>query len=140
MPQIVIDSRHGFTIGNPARFGRGSYPDERFIRLQESFAWVRGNVLVRVGASYGHSSDRATLLRNQTGKYHYSSVANFISDALVFSKYGLNDALNKFNQHNCDPAGKPWRDSTGVLRGWVICPAIPTTRRPWTECLGAEHR
>jgi hypothetical protein len=27
LPQIVVDSRYGFTIGNPARFGRGSYPD-----------------------------------------------------------------------------------------------------------------
>lgn len=37
LPQIVIDSRYGFTIGNPARFGQGSYPDERFVRLQQSF-------------------------------------------------------------------------------------------------------
>jgi hypothetical protein len=122
LPQIVIDSSYGFTIGNLARFGRGSYPDERFIHLQESFAWIHGDVLVRAGASYGHSGDRASLLRNQTGTYHYASVANFISDALAFSKYGLTDALNKFDQHNCDPAGRPWRDSTGVLRGLGYLP------------------
>lgn len=122
LPQIVVDSRYGFTIGNPARFGRGSYPDERFIRLQESFAWIHGNVLIRAGATYSHNSDRTTLLRNQTGTYHYTSVANFISDALVFGKYGLSNVLDKFDQHNCDPVSKPWRDSSGVLRGLGYLP------------------
>jgi hypothetical protein len=122
LPQIVIDSRYGFTIGNPARFGQGSYPDERFVRVQQSFDWVHGSMLVKAGASYDLSSDHISLLRNQTGTYYYSSVANFISDALVFGTYGLSDALDKFNQHNCDQIGRPWRDSTGVLRGLGYLP------------------
>jgi hypothetical protein len=122
LPQIVVDSRDGFTIGNPARFGQGSYPDERFVRAQQSFDWVRGSLLVRAGASYNLSSDRTTLLRNQTGTYHYSSVENFISDALVFGTYGLSNALDKFNQHNCDQMSGPWRDSSGVLRGLGYLP------------------
>ncbi len=28
LPQMVVDSRYGFSIGNPSRFGIGSYPDE----------------------------------------------------------------------------------------------------------------
>jgi hypothetical protein len=32
LPQIVVDSRYGFTIGNPSRFGQGSYPDEHLFR------------------------------------------------------------------------------------------------------------
>jgi hypothetical protein len=122
LPQIVVDSSNGFTIGNPARFGQGSYPDERFVRAQQSFDWIRGSLLVRAGASYSLNSDHTTLLRNQTGTYHYSSVANFISDALVFGTYGLSNALDKFNQHNCDQAGGPWRDSSGVLRGLGYLP------------------
>jgi hypothetical protein len=122
LPQIVIDSRYGFTIGNPARFGQGSYPDERSVRVQQAFDWVHGSMLVRAGASYGLNSDHVSLLRNQTGTYYYSSVANFISDALVYGTYGLSDALDKFNQHNCDQIGKPWRDSTGVLRGLGYLP------------------
>jgi hypothetical protein len=122
LPQIVVDSRDGFSIGNPARFGQGSYPDERFVRAQQSFDWIRGSLLVRAGASYSLSGDRTTLLRNQTGTYHYTSVENFISDALVFSTYGLSNALDKFNQHNCDQMGGPWRDSTGVLRGLGYLP------------------
>jgi hypothetical protein len=39
LPQIVVDSRYGFTIGNPSRFGQGSYPDERLFRAQESADW-----------------------------------------------------------------------------------------------------
>jgi hypothetical protein len=122
LPQIVIDSRYGFTIGNPARFGQGSYPDERFVRVQQGFDWVHGGMLVRAGASYSLNSDHVSLLRNQTGTYYYSTVANFISDALVFGTYGLSDALDKFDQHNCDQVGKPWRDSTGVLRGLGYLP------------------
>lgn len=122
LPQIVVDSSNGFTIGNPARFGQGSYPDERFVRAQQSFDWIRGSLLVRAGASYSLNSDHTTLLRNQTGTYHYSSVANFISDALVFGTYGLSNALDKFNQHNCDQTGGPWRDSSGVLRGLGYLP------------------
>jgi hypothetical protein len=122
LPQIVVDSGSGFTIGNPARFGRGNYPDERSIRLQEGIDWIHGSLLVKTGISFAHSNDHTTLLRNQTGTYYYSSVANFISDALVFSTYGLSNALDPYNQHNCDPVGRPWRDSTGVLRGLGYLP------------------
>jgi hypothetical protein len=52
------------------------------------------------------------------GTYTYSNVENFISDALVFGeKFGLSDALDPNNQHNCDETGKVWRDSGGNLRG-----------------------
>jgi hypothetical protein len=122
LPQIVIDSRYGFTIGNPARFGQGNYPDERSVRVQQAFDWVHGGMLVRAGGSYSLNSDHVSLLRNQTGTYYYSSVANFISDALVYGTYGLSNALDKFNQHNCDQIGKPWRDSSGVLRGLGYLP------------------
>jgi len=117
LPQIVVDSRYGFTIGNPSRFGPGSYPDERLYRAQESVDWVHGPVLVKAGFELGHNADTTSLLRNQTGTYYYSSLANFVSDALVFGSYGFSDALDKFNPHNCDQTGKVWRDSTGTLRG-----------------------
>ncbi len=117
LPQIVVDSRYGFTMGNPSRFGEGSYPDEHLYRVQESVDWVRGTVLVKAGIDFGKNTDATGLLRNQTGTYYYSSVANFISDASVFAAYGLTDALDKFNPHNCDETGKVWRDSGGNLRG-----------------------
>ena len=117
LPQIVVDSRYGFTIGNPSRFGQGSYPDERLFRVQESVDWVRGSLLVKAGLDVGHNADATGLLRNQTGAYYYANVANFISDALVFGAFGLSDALDKFNPHNCDQTGKAWRDSAGNLRG-----------------------
>lgn len=122
LPHVVIDSRYGFSIGNPSRFGPGTFPDERSARLQESVNWIHGNVLVKAGVSYMHSNDQTSLLRNQTGTYYYSSIANFISDALVFSTYGLSNALDKFDQHNCDQMGRPWRDSTGALRGLGYLP------------------
>ncbi len=122
LPQIVIDSRYGFTIGNPSRFGNGSYPDEHLYRAQESIDWVHGTLLVKAGLDLGYNTDATGLLRNQTGTYYYSSVANFISDALVFGTFGLSGSLDKFNQHNCDETGKVWRDSAGNLRGLGYLP------------------
>ena len=117
LPQIVVDNRYGFTIGNPSRFGTGSYPDEHLYQGQESVDWIRGNLLVRAGFNGSHNADAISLLRNQTGTYTYSNVENFASDALVFEKFGLSDALDPYNQHNCDETGTVWRDSAGGLRG-----------------------
>jgi len=117
LPQIVVDSRYGFTMGNPSRFGPGSYPDEHLYGVQESADWVRGRLLVKAGVDFRRNTDTTGLLRNETGTYYYSTVANFISDALSFGAFGLTDALDKFNPHNCDQTGKVWRDSGGGLRG-----------------------
>jgi hypothetical protein len=105
LPQIVVDSRYGFTIGNPSRFGQGSYPDERLYHAQENLDWVRNNLLLKAGFEVDHNSDATRLLRNQTGTYHYAKVQNFIADALGFEKFGMADPLDPANPHNCGPAG-----------------------------------
>jgi hypothetical protein len=105
LPQIVVDSRYGFTIGNPSRFGQGSYPDEHLYHAQESVDWVHNSLLVRAGFEIDHNNDATTLLRNQTGTYYYSKVQNFISDALAFEKFGLSNALDYNNPHNCGVTG-----------------------------------
>jgi hypothetical protein len=105
LPQIVVDSRYGFTIGNPARFGQGSYPDEHLYHAQEAIDWVRGSLLLRAGFEVDHNNDATTLLRNQTGTYYYAKIENFISDALSFERFGLSDALDPFNPHNCTVTG-----------------------------------
>ena len=122
LPQIVVDSRYGFTIGNPSRFGQGSYPDEHLYRVQESVDWVHGSLLVKAGGEFGHNADVTGLLRNQTGTYYYANVENFVADALAFGSFGFSDSLDKFNQHNCDQTGKAWRDSAGQLRGLGYLP------------------
>ena len=122
LPQIVVDNRYGFTIGNPSRFGQGSYPDEKLYQAQESVDWVRGSLLVKAGFDLSHNSDATSLLRNQTGTYSYSSVENFASDALAFADFGIAGQLNPNNQHNCDQTGKVWRDTTGQLHGLGYLP------------------
>ncbi len=101
LPQIVVDSRYGFTIGNPSRFGQGSYPDEKLYHVQESLDWVHNRLLVKAGFEIDHNADATSLLRNGSGTYAYSKVQNFVSDALVFEKYGFADALDSRNPHNC---------------------------------------
>jgi hypothetical protein len=122
LPQIVVDSRYGFTIGNPARFGRGSYPEEHLYLAQEQLNWVHGKFLAKAGLRFNHDTDATTRLRNQTGTYYYSSVENFASDALAFSAYGISGQLNPMDQHNCDQTGRPWRDSSRVLHGLGYLP------------------
>jgi len=122
LPQIVVDSRNGFTIGNPARFGRGRYPDETIYSLQEQVRWVHSNFLLNFGGEFIHEYDATTRLHNQTGTYFYSNVADFASDALSFSAFGLNGQLNPRDQHNCDERGMPWRAATGVLHGLGYLP------------------
>ena len=122
LPQMVVDSRYGFTIGNPARFGRGSYPDEHLYFAQEQLNWVRGKLMVKGGFEISHNTDATSQLRNQTGTYYYSSVEDFASDSLAFSAFGLNGQLNPSDQHNCDQTGKAWRDTSGVLHGLGYLP------------------
>jgi hypothetical protein len=101
LPQVVVDSRYGFTMGNPSRFGQGSYPDERLYHTQQMLDWAHNRVLVKAGFELDHDADATSLLRNQTGTYHYANVASFISDALAFQKFGFADALDPSNPHNC---------------------------------------
>jgi len=122
LPQMIVDSRYGFTIGNPARFGMGSYPDEHLYQVQESLDWVHGGLLVKAGFDLRHDTDSTSLLRNQTGTYYYADVENFASDALAFAAYGLTGQLDPYHQHNCDQTGKAWRDSTGTLHGLGYLP------------------
>ncbi len=132
LPQMTVDSRYGFTIGNPARFGPGSSPDERVYEAQASLDWARRTLQLRAGADLRHSGDATSLLRNHTGTYFYSSVENFVSDALVFAKFGLADALDPKQQHNCDQRGKAWRDTTGQLNGLGYLPCYSH----YTQTLG----
>ena len=122
LPQIVVDSRDGFTIGNPARFGRGRYPSEDVSTVQQHLKWLRGDLRFNFGGDFRHEFDATTRLHNQTGTYHYSSIGDFASDSLAFFAFGLNGQLNPMDQHNCDQRGRPWRDSAGVLHGLGYLP------------------
>ncbi|HET7104381.1 MAG TPA: hypothetical protein VFI20_09885, partial [Terracidiphilus sp.] len=122
LPQISIDTRYGFTIGKPSRFGAGSYPDERMIQARQQVDWSHGGVLLQAGFDLSHNRDATSLLHNQTGTYSYSSVENFVSDALAFAAFGLNGQLDPFDQHNCDQTGRAWRDANGTLHGLGYLP------------------
>lgn len=135
LPQIVVDSGYGFTIGNPARFGQGNYPAERIFRAQEMLNWARDGLLVKAGFDVGHNADSVSLLRNQTGTYHYSTVYDFASDALAFDAFGLSGLENPTHPHNCDQRGKAWRDAAGQLRGLGNLPCYSY----FTQTMGPPH-
>ncbi|HUA99656.1 MAG TPA: carboxypeptidase-like regulatory domain-containing protein [Terracidiphilus sp.] len=122
LPQMVVDSSYGFTIGNPSRFGPGSYPDEHLYLLQQHLDWVHNSLLLKSGFELGHNADSTSLLRNGAGTYTYSRIENFIADALAFERFGLTNLLNPQNPHNCDVSGKPWYASNGQLMGLGALP------------------
>lgn len=122
LPQMVVDSRYGFTIGNPSRFGPGSEPDETTVSAAEHIDWAHGKLQVQAGFELSHGRDGDSLLRNRTGTYHYTSVENFVSDALAFLKYGIAGQLDSYNPHNCDETGRAWRDADGQLHGLGALP------------------
>jgi hypothetical protein len=117
LPQIIVDDRYGFTIGNPSRFGKGSYPDEHIYFGGEQVDWVHSKLLVKAGFDVSRNADAISLLRNQTGTYTYENTVNFASDALAFQD-GFGELNPNLTQHNCDETGRAsWRDSAGNLRG-----------------------
>ncbi|HEU5350569.1 MAG TPA: hypothetical protein VFU55_03165, partial [Terracidiphilus sp.] len=125
----------GFTIGNPARLSPGSYPNEHLYDARQQAAWVRRKALLRAGVELRHGNDATTLLNNQTGTYNYSTVENFVSDALAFAKYGLGGQLNPYDQHNCDQTGRVWRDTAGGLHGLGYLPCYTH----YTQTIGPDH-
>jgi hypothetical protein len=136
LPQIVIDSSYGFTIGNLSRFGQGDSPNERSLHAQQALQWVHGAMLVSTGVQFEHAYDRTTMLRNQTGTYHYANVANFVTDALAFASYGIGGALDADNPHTCDQRATAWRDSSGTLQGNGSLPCYSY----YTQTMGPTHR
>lgn len=122
LPQMVVDSRYGLTIGTPARFGTGSNPDERGFQGQEMLDWVHRSLLLRSGLEWQHHADSTGFVRNHLGTFSYARVENFLGDALVFAKYGLAEGLDPANQHNCDERGQAWRDAAGQLHGLGYLP------------------
>ena len=138
LPEIDVDSANGFTIGNPSRFGQGSYPDERLYHGQEMVDWVHGHLLVKAGFELDRNADVTGLLRNQTGTYHYSHVANFISDALAFENFGPNPSGPEGNSvafHNCDQTGKAWYASNGQLMGLGALPCYSS----YSQAIGPSN-
>lgn len=132
LPQMVVDSKAGFTIGNQARFGTGTYPQDRGIDLQQRLDWVHGSLLLKGGFEYLHNASATSMLRNHYGTYVYSRAENFASDVLAFEKFGLADALDPQHQHNCDQRGRAWRDARGRLQGMGNLPCYSY----YTQTLG----
>lgn len=135
LPQIVVDSSAGFTIGNPARFGVGTYPQDRGVELQQRVDWVRGTLLMKSGFEYRHNANATSLLRNRYGTYVYSRPENFVSDVLAFENFGLADALDPQHPHNCDERGRAWRDAAGKLHGMGYLPCYSY----YTQTLGPNE-
>ncbi len=87
--------------------------------------WVHKKLLVKAGFELDHNADTTSLLRNQSGTYHYAHVANFISDALAVENFGPNPSGPQGNSvafHNCDQTGKAWYASNGQLMGLGALP------------------
>ena len=54
---------------------RAATPTNGSTTRQEMVDWVHNQLLVKAGFELDHNADATSLLRNQTGTYHYSKVA-----------------------------------------------------------------
>ena len=106
LPQIVVDSRYGFTIGNPSRLGPAVIRMSGCSRRRRSWTGCTRQFAVKSGFEIGHNEDAIGVLRNQTGTYNYSSVENFASDALVFAEYGIGGELNPMTSTTATRRGR----------------------------------
>ena len=90
----------------PRALARAAIPTSTSIKAQELLDWMRGKLLVKAGFDVIHNVDETSLLRNQTGTYHYSNVENFASDALVFAEFGVSGCAGSRQPAQLRPDGQ----------------------------------
>ena len=121
LPQIVVDSRYGFTIGNPSRFGPGSYPDEHLFELQESVDWVRGSLLVKAGIDSATTPTPPACFATRPAPT--PTPASPTSSPMRLSLPLWDSGRTRQVQPaQLRPDRKGWRDSGGNLRGLGYLP------------------
>ena len=89
-PQISITN--GFTFGVPTFLQRAAFPDESTYQVADTLTWTTGKHNFKFGTDVRRVHDNSQNLRTQFGSYSYSSVNNYILDALV--SHGCGAGLN----------------------------------------------
>ncbi|WP_109486155.1 carboxypeptidase-like regulatory domain-containing protein [Occallatibacter savannae] len=129
LPQIVVDSQNGFTIGNPARFGRGRHPDESVVSVQQQVKWVHGKITLDAGGELSHDMDATSRLRNQTGTDTTPVSATSRRMRWLFSHSGSVDSLIRWTSTTATSGEDRGGIQPGCCMGSGICPATRITRR-----------
>src|SRR6476660_6663532 len=80
-PQVSITN--GFTFGVPTFLQRPSFPDESQNQIADTVTVTRGKHSLKFGVDYRRVHDNSQNLRTQFGSYSYSSVTNYILDAVT---------------------------------------------------------
>jgi len=80
-PQVSITN--GFTFGTANFLERPKFPDETTTQVADTVTWNHGKHNFKFGMDVKHTHDISQNLRNQFGSFSYSSVSNYILDALV---------------------------------------------------------
>jgi hypothetical protein len=89
-PQVSITN--GFTFGVPTFLQRPAFPDESTYQVADTLTWTTGKHSFKFGTDVRRVHDNSQNLRTQFGSYSYSSVSNYILDALV--PHGCGASLN----------------------------------------------
>ncbi len=82
-PQIAVDRGSGFTFGTRSSLDKPQYPDETRQQFVDAVTWVHHKHALKFGYDYNYVTDSVSGLNNQAGNYSYSSLLNFVSDALA---------------------------------------------------------
>lgn len=94
-PQISITN--GFTFGVPTFLQRPAFPDESQNQIADTVTVTQGKHNLKFGVDYRRVHDNSQNLRTQFGSYSYSSVNNYILDALVTHGCGATFTLPCYN-------------------------------------------
>ncbi len=94
-PQISISN--GFTFGVPTFLQRPAFPDESQYQVADTVNWTQGKHNLKFGVDLRRVHDNSQNLRTQFGSYSYSSVNNYILDALVTHGCGATFTLPCYN-------------------------------------------
>ncbi|HET9838976.1 MAG TPA: carboxypeptidase regulatory-like domain-containing protein [Candidatus Angelobacter sp.] len=80
-PQVSITN--GFTFGVPTFLQRPSFPDESTYQIADTLTWTTGKHSFKFGTDVRRVHDNSQNLRTQFGSYSYSSVNNYMLDAIL---------------------------------------------------------
>ncbi len=94
-PQVSITN--GFTFGVPTFLQRPAFPDESQNQIADTVTVTQGKHNLKFGVDYRRVHDNSQNLRTQFGSYSYSSVNNYILDALVTHGCGASLTLPCYN-------------------------------------------
>jgi hypothetical protein len=97
-PGVVISGASGITFGKPNFLERRAFPNERRIDFADTFLFVAGSHVLRMGGGVSRVTDEIDNLFEEGGVYNYSSRVDFITDYATRNSAAPSRTYTSFTQ------------------------------------------